>query len=561
MNITKVYATAYDFFYIKACSVCDMPDREDIMKIFESIHDLISSYDEGLRSSSEVHKHVRKCFKMLYKYIGDGEEKETSYHGEQEVEKWILKEEVYQQYEYMIQEVEEELHAACVEYHSLPNRLLHYEPYCAFMETYTMCMQYRHKPVHPTETEEQYLYLVVDEDMWTEACEKMKIKSNVDEAYLIDQLKTNTTLKDAVIKLAIHYRLNLLEYRRYVSVEGVYHALNDILFKLQSEYILITHQQMDQKANRYLEFELQKYDKHTPTQEIVNNNKIYKSRDDKKKFMVDLISSVHALCRHPSRRLQTEEFRNVMHLIYEKVLRKQNNVTSLNYFLDEQTTTEVQYSLNESYGVFLKCMNYFDLKLQSAVIFLNTVMNRLDDGKEWKVVIRSGCWWMEGRDGTMQQITVENPMLEVAYTSENEKYSFVTSFVKMLERMCQHQYEIPSEKNIHMSPQFKQFHDNVREIEKNPKNLVMLCDQTCENWSRIEPDVTKIKNWATVPPDIANLLDIGQSIPILWCLSHDLQKKDPFVWNIEFKFRNWHIRTEYIDKRNALLNQLHALCM
>jgi hypothetical protein len=153
-------------------------------------------------------------------------------------------------------------------------------------------------------------------------------------------------------------------------------------------------------------------------------------------------------------------------------------------------------------------------------------------------------------------------MLEVAYTSENEKYSFVTSFVKMLERMCQRQYEIPSEKNIHMSSQFKEFHDNVREIEKNPRRLVELCDQTCEKWSRIQSDIEEeIEDWATVPPDIANLIEISQSVPILWCLSHDLQTKDLFVWNVNFEFRNLNIRTEDIDKTSALLSQLHALCM
>jgi hypothetical protein len=195
---------------------------------------------------------------------------------------------------------------------------------------------------------------------------------------------------------------------------------------------------MNEDANKYLKGELQKYDIHTPTQRIVNNNKTYTSREDKKKLMVDLISAVYALCRDASLQrspqIECKNFAGSMELIYEKVLRKNpSGSTSLNYALSEQLTTEVQYFLNKSYGMFLWCRRFVRPSLESAVIFLNTVMNRLDDGKEWQVFMRSGCWWMEGRDGSMQTITVENPMMEVAYTSIEEKYIFVTSFVKGLE--------------------------------------------------------------------------------------------------------------------------------
>jgi hypothetical protein len=136
-----------------------MAELEDALKIFEAIHDLISFHDDGLRSSQEVYIHVRKCFDMLYEYIGRGEKKGTSYHGEHEGKNWKLREGVREKYEAMRQEVETELRAACESYHKGPSRLLHYEPYCVFMETYRMCMNDRDKKAYPTESEEKYLYL------------------------------------------------------------------------------------------------------------------------------------------------------------------------------------------------------------------------------------------------------------------------------------------------------------------------------------------------------------------------------------------------------------------
>jgi len=316
--------------------------------------------------------------------------------------------------------------------------------------------------------------------------------------------------------------------------------------------------------------ELQKYDMHTAAQEITNHNKTYTSREDKKKLMVDLISAVHALCRHASLQSSPQRdckgFAESMQLIYEKVLRKSpNGYTSLNYALSEQLTIDVQYFLNKSYDIFLKCRHFFHASLESAVIFLNTVMNRLDDGKEWQVVMRSGCWWMEGRDGTMQQITIENPMLEVAYTSTEDKYSFVKSFVQDLERKCQCQYALIPDGDAYMHDHFQKFHDNVREIEENPRRLVELCYQTCENWSQIEP--MEIDDLTAVPPDLANLIDISAAVRLLWCLADDLKETNQFVWVIKFKFRNWDIQKEYIGRKNkdhygrkALLDKLQALC-
>jgi hypothetical protein len=78
-------------------------------EVFISIHDLISSHDDGLRWSREVYDHVRTCFDVLYEYIGDGEKTETSYHGEVGVEKWRLCGGVMEQYGSILQKVKEEL--------------------------------------------------------------------------------------------------------------------------------------------------------------------------------------------------------------------------------------------------------------------------------------------------------------------------------------------------------------------------------------------------------------------------------------------------------------------
>ena len=72
-----------------------MSELEAALKIFGSIHDLISLHDEGLRLGREVYSHVRTCFDMLYEFIGVGEKSEWSYHGEHEVENWKLCDSVY----------------------------------------------------------------------------------------------------------------------------------------------------------------------------------------------------------------------------------------------------------------------------------------------------------------------------------------------------------------------------------------------------------------------------------------------------------------------------------
>lgn len=295
----------------------------------------------------------------------------------------------------------------------------------------------------------------------------------------------------------------------------------------------------------------------------VESEKTYTSREDKRKFMVDLISGVHALCKHAAlQRSSHEECKNFMKAmegIYKKVLRTHQRGTALNYSLDEQVTTDLQNSLNELHGKFLECRQFVRRpNVESGVLFLNTVMNRLDDGKEWRVVMRDGCWWMRDRDGVMRQITVENPMLEVAYASEDEKYSFVASCVEKLERKCESQYKLIPEGDAFPYLQFHKFHENVREIEKDPRRLVALCDQTRKNWEAcekltlIKPHVTEIEDLGTVPHNIGNLIDIGTAVQLLWCLAGDLREVRPFVWIVEFKFKDLHIRTAEVDIKEAL---------
>ena len=82
-----------------------------------------------------------------------------------------------EQYASYLERVKREFADASAEYHELPNRLLQYETYCAFMETYRMCMNYGNSDdyrTYRTETEEQYLALVIDERKWAEACDEMK---------------------------------------------------------------------------------------------------------------------------------------------------------------------------------------------------------------------------------------------------------------------------------------------------------------------------------------------------------------------------------------------------
>jgi hypothetical protein len=135
---------------------------EGILKIFQAIHDLIEVHDETLRASREVYMPVRECFDMLYEYSGEGEKNEESYDGEHGEENWKLRDSVNERYETIIQDISKKLQRACVTYHRLRTRLLYYETYCAFMDTYSMCRNERGMEAYPTETEEKYLPLAVD---------------------------------------------------------------------------------------------------------------------------------------------------------------------------------------------------------------------------------------------------------------------------------------------------------------------------------------------------------------------------------------------------------------
>ena len=101
-------------------------------------------------------------------------------------------------------------------------------------------------------------------------------------------------------------------------------------------------------------------------------------------------------------------------------------------------------------------------------------MNRLDDGKEWKAQLIDGCWQMRGPDGTLQRITVENPMLEVAYTSWREQHDFVTSCMRQLERECQSTYEVIPVEDIELRVAFHTFHNNVSDMVKDTRKMQRL---------------------------------------------------------------------------------------
>ena len=541
------------------------------LKIFDSIHDLISLHDERLRSSDKVYEDVRTCFDMLYEYVGDGEKTERSYYGEHGAQDWKLRDSVKEQYETMIQDVSRKLQHACVSYHRLHTRLLQYETYCAFMDTYSMCRNMRGMDAYPTETEEKYLFLAVDEKMWTKLCENMDIVSDVDKTYFQSQLKNNTELKGYIIKLAIRRRLKLDQYSRWRSVEGVCYAIDDVLEILQSNYINTrmkprTHAQMDHEAERYLTFELEKYDANTPHQ---YTEKICISREDKKKLMVDLIATVHVLCKEQSLQSSTEteykKFWEVVEVIYEKVLYKNTSgTTSLNYSPSEQLTTELERLLDASYDVFLKMREKYlgtgqhsaYQSLESAAVFLNTVMNRLDDGKVWKAKIKDGCWQMRGPDGAMQRITVENPMLEVTYTSEEDKYCFVTSFMRKLERDCERTYGLIPPEDVDLCVAFQKFHNNVRAIVKDTTKMLDLWEQTYDSWFQIEPEVEHTyDNWLKVEPDkredllmhTKHLLNIGVLVHFLDSVTIDLAKVE-FEWIVRFKMDDFSLRWAKNDR-------------
>jgi len=296
----------------------------------------------------------------------------------------------------------------------------------------------------------------------------------------------------------------------------------------------------------------------------------YVSREDKKKLMVDLISSVNAKCREKSlQRSAHTEYKNfweVVEVMYEKVLYKNaRGGTSLNYSPSEQLTTELEHLINGSYGVFLKMREkYLGIgqhgvyqSLESAEVFLNTVMNRLDDGKEWQAhVLKNGCWEMIGRDGAWHRITVEKQMLEVPYASTEEKYCFVRSYMRKLERDCQRTYELIPVENVDMRAAFQTFHNNVSAIAKDAARVLELWKTIHDSWLKIEPEVQDTYDrWSKVEPEKRedllmhekHLINVGVAVQFLESIVIDLTKVD-FVWIVRFKLGDLRLKWSKKDR-------------
>jgi hypothetical protein len=182
--------------------------------------------------------------------------------------------------------------------------------------------------------------------------------------------------------------------------------------------------------------------------------------------------------------------------------------------------------------------------LESAAVFLNTVMNRLDDGKEWQAhVLKDGCWEMGGADGAMQRITVEHPMLKVAYTSKEEKHCFLRSFMRKLERQCQSTSELIPVEDVDMHAAFQTFHENVSAIAKGATKMLELWKPTYDSWLKIEPEIQDTYDrWLQVEPEKReellmhekHLINIGVAVHFLESIAIDLAKVD-FEWIISFK--------------------------
>jgi hypothetical protein len=225
----------------------------------------------------------------------------------------------------------------------------------------------------------------------------------------------------------------------------------------------------------------------------------------------------------------------------------------------------LEHLINESYGVFLKMREkYLDIgqramyqSLESAEVFLNTVMNRLDDGKEWQAhVLKDGCWEMTGRDGAWHRITVENPMLKVPYASTEEKYCFVRSYMRKLERDCQRTYELIPVEDVDMRAAFQTFHKNVSAIAEDATKVLELWKPTDDSWLKIEPEVQDTYDrWSKVEPEKREdllmhekyLINIGAAVHFLESIVIDLTKVD-FVWIIRFKLGDLQLKWSEKDR-------------
>jgi hypothetical protein len=185
-------------------------------------------------------------------------------------------------------------------------------------------------------------------------------------------------------------------------------------------------------------------------------------------------------------------------------------------------------------------------------------MNRLDDGKEWQAhVLKDGCWEMIGRDGGWQRVTVDNPMLEVPYASTEEKYCFVRSYMRKLERKCQSTYELIPVENVDMRAAFLTFHKNVSAIAEDATKVLELWKPIDDSWLKIEPKVQETYDrWSKVEPEKREellmhekyLINIGGAVHFLKSIVIDLTKVD-FVWIVRFKLGDLGLKWSKKDRK------------
>ena len=136
-------------------------------------------------------------------------------------------------------------------------------------------------------------------------------------------------------------------------------------------------------------------------------------------------------------------------------------------------------------------------------------------------------------------------MLEVTYTSKEEKYSFVTSFIRKLERLCQRTYELIPPEDVSIHTVFQIFHRNVSAIAKDVTKMLELWEHTYDSWLKIEPDEPDVTDETLIHTKY--LLDIREEVHFLDLITIDLAQYD-YPWIIEFKFR--HLKLQWQKDEN-----------
>ena len=135
-------------------------------------------------------------------------------------------------------------------------------------------------------------------------------------------------------------------------------------------------------------------------------------------------------------------------------------------------------------------------------------------------------------------ITVENPMLEVTYVGKEEKYIFVGSFLRRLERECERTYELIPGEDVDMHAAFQTFLRNVSAIAKDATQMLELWEDTHDSWLEIEPEELDVTDETLI--HIKYLLNISGKVHFLKAIVLDLSKYD-FVWIVVFNFRDWSL--------------------